>query len=396
LTYNGTSWSAATSIDGNNTIDAVSCVSSSFCAAVDSRGNVVTYNGTSWSSTSSIDSARKIESISCSTSTSCTAVDSQGYVTIYMSAPTNTSWLIWDTNRQLPLVLSDGTTDYIYGPGSTPVEQVSLASSTPTFMTYVASGASWLITTVAGQEIAFYGYDAFGNMTFGTPGSSFGFAGEYTDSTTGFSNLRARWYTPQTGTFLTVDPAVMQTDEPYEYASDDPVNEEDPLGLWGLNPISDVTEAASDVGHAVQHHWRGIVQVATVVASGLGSAACIAATDGLCALALPEIGSATAAAVYGEGGGQHTLGGYLSAAAEGGIGGGVALICAAGVCEVAGSVAAGGVLVNGLWGAGQGIWDYANSDVCHTAGGYVSAGENGFLQGGVPWDEIWQFLRGGE
>ena len=232
LTYNGTSWSAATSIDGNNTIDAVSCVSSSFCAAVDSRGNVVTYNGTSWSSTSSIDSARKIESISCSTSTSCTAVDSQGYVTIYMSAPTNTSWLIWDTNRQLPLVLSDGTTDYIYGPGSTPVEQVSLASSTPTFMTYVASGASWLITTVAGQEIAFYGYDAFGNMTFGTPGSSFGFAGEYTDSTTGFSNLRARWYTPQTGTFLTVDPAVMQTDEPYEYAGDDPVNEVDPLGLW--------------------------------------------------------------------------------------------------------------------------------------------------------------------
>jgi hypothetical protein len=39
---------------------------------------------------------------------------------------------------------------------------------------------------------------------------------------------------------------------------DDPVNITDPLGLWGWNPISDVTQAAGDVGHYVVTHKKGI------------------------------------------------------------------------------------------------------------------------------------------
>jgi len=217
--------------------------------------------------------------------------------------------------------------------------------------------------------------------------------------TTKIASVVGRYYDPTTGQFISSDPLVDVTGQPYAYVGDDPVNNVDPSGLfcWGLCSISNAwNDTGGKAVSAVHQHWHGIVQVATVAASGLGTAACIAATDGLCALALPEIGAATGAAVYGEGGGQHTLGGYLSAAAEGGIGGSVALICAAGVCAAAGSVAAGGALVNGLWGAGQGVWDYANSDACHTTGGYVSAGANGFAQGGVPWDEIWKFVRGGE
>jgi hypothetical protein len=41
-------------------------------------------------------------------------------------------------------------------------------------------------------------------------------------------------------------------------AGDDPVNETDPLGLWGWNPISDVSQAAGDVGHYVVTHKKGI------------------------------------------------------------------------------------------------------------------------------------------
>ena len=124
--------------------------------------------------------------------------------------------------------------DYIYGPGTTPVEQVSLATSTATFMTYTPSDCSWLITNAAGDEVVFYGYDAFGNLAFGTPTSPFGYAGQYTDPSTGFSNMRARWYEPQTANFTTRDRAFAATDTAYTYAGDDPVNRGDPTGTYTL------------------------------------------------------------------------------------------------------------------------------------------------------------------
>lgn len=40
----------------------------------------------------------------------------------------------------------------------------------------------------------------------------------------------ARWYDPGTGQFLSVDPDLAETDQPYAYAGDDPVNESDPTG----------------------------------------------------------------------------------------------------------------------------------------------------------------------
>jgi hypothetical protein len=48
----------------------------------------------------------------------------------------------------------------------------------------------------------------------------------------------ARWYDPATAQFTTVDPDVASTGQPYSYAGDDPVNEEDPSGEVPLPPIS--------------------------------------------------------------------------------------------------------------------------------------------------------------
>jgi hypothetical protein len=50
-----------------------------------------------------------------------------------------------------------------------------------------------------------------------------------------------RYYDPATGKFISVDPAVAQTGQPYGYAADDPVNGSDPSGLnpWDIvNPWS--------------------------------------------------------------------------------------------------------------------------------------------------------------
>jgi RHS repeat-associated protein len=150
-----------------------------------------------------------------------------------------TSQLTWNTTGSLPLVLSDGTNDYVYGPNDEPVEQVNVTSappaSNPLFLTYTASDSSWTFTNTSGQQVSFYRYDAFGTLALGTPVSPFGFAGQYSDTSSdlsGFVNMRARWYDAETGQFTTVDPLFSETDQAYDYAVDDPVNAADPSGLW--------------------------------------------------------------------------------------------------------------------------------------------------------------------
>src|SRR5579863_8640642 len=54
----------------------------------------------------------------------------------------------------------------------------------------------------------------------------------------------ARWYDPGTGQFMSVDPDLAETDQPYAFADDDPVNASDPTGrvvqgAEGGWPVSD-------------------------------------------------------------------------------------------------------------------------------------------------------------
>ncbi len=235
LTYNGTSWSSATDIDGTTAMNGISCTSSTFCQIIDASGNNLTYNGSAWSYAVSIDGTTALEAISCPTSTSCQAEDGAGKAIPY--GPMNiTSQLTWDTNGSLARVLSDSGYDYLYGPTGEPVEQVSVtpipASPNPVFMTYTPSDSSWLLTNATGNPTAFYSYDAYGNLAYGTPASPFGYSGQYTDPATGLINDRARWYEPQTGGFTTFDPAFTQTDSAYTYAGGDPIDKSDPSGLF--------------------------------------------------------------------------------------------------------------------------------------------------------------------
>ena len=48
----------------------------------------------------------------------------------------------------------------------------------------------------------------------------------------------ARWYDPGTGQFMSVDPDLAETGQPYAFAGDDPVNESDPSGLHLYNPCN--------------------------------------------------------------------------------------------------------------------------------------------------------------
>ena len=77
---------------------------------------------------------------------------------------------------------------------------------------------------------------------YGTAGSPLGYAGQYTDPTTGFTYNQARWYDPGTGSFLTSDPDLEQTEEAYSYADDNPLLFTDPDGENFLQDLDDVVK----------------------------------------------------------------------------------------------------------------------------------------------------------
>ncbi len=142
---------------------------------------------------------------------------------------------VWDVAGGLPLLLKEGSTTYVYGPGSLPLEQVS--GSATYWYHHDQLGSTRLITnsTAAAPHPASYTYDPYGGLAAITESitNPFRFAGQYQDSPTtesGFYYLRARYYDPTTAQFTTVDPAVRDTMEPFGYASNSPTNKTDPTG----------------------------------------------------------------------------------------------------------------------------------------------------------------------
>lgn len=91
-----------------------------------------------------------------------------------------------------------------------------------------------MVARVTGAVVGAASYDAYGKSTTTGATTPLGFAGQYTDSETGFQYLRARYYDPVTGQFLTRDPIESITQEPYAYAHNNPINYVDPTGLVGF------------------------------------------------------------------------------------------------------------------------------------------------------------------
>jgi RHS repeat-associated protein len=97
-------------------------------------------------------------------------------------------------------------------------------------------------------------YDPYGRRVqhSGTADSAMGYAGQWTDPSTGLLYLRARDYDSDTGQFLTVDPALDQTHQPYTYADNNPLTLTDPSGLSATDWLNHtLTSGAGGVNHLV-------------------------------------------------------------------------------------------------------------------------------------------------
>ena len=163
--------------------------------------------------------------------------------------------LLWDNTGDLPLIVGDSAGLYVTGPDGLPLEQLTY-SGQQRYYHHDQLGSTRAITDTVGTVTARYTYDAYGDPT---PGSSaadsrFGYAGQHTDHASGLIYMRARWYDPRTGAFLTTDPIGHASGETnlYRYAGGDPINAIDPsgliLGIPGTPSGEDISNFAAGFG----------------------------------------------------------------------------------------------------------------------------------------------------
>jgi RHS repeat-associated protein len=145
-----------------------------------------------------------------------------------------------DLAEGLPLTVQAGTTSYVTGPGGLPLEQIT--GTTVLYYAHDQLGSTRLLTNATGAAVAHYTFTPYGTLSAysGTATTPFGFAGQYADAESGLIYMRARYYDPSTAQFISVDPALGMTGQPYAYADDSPVDSYDPSGLidWSTIPGS--------------------------------------------------------------------------------------------------------------------------------------------------------------
>ncbi len=109
--------------------------------------------------------------------------------------------------------------------------------------------------------------------TAGDPFSSnyLGIGGEQYDQNTGLYYLRARYYDPLSGRFLSSDPADADANE-YAYAAGDPVNNSDPSGLATLLEMEISSTLSEGLSQLVYGYMEGMSRHTAAVILGGGDA----------------------------------------------------------------------------------------------------------------------------
>jgi RHS repeat-associated protein len=146
---------------------------------------------------------------------------------------------VWDVGSALPVVLQETaggqTTYYVYG-----LDLIaSIEGSTPTYYLTDGLGSTSQLANNAGTVTGSYSYDVFGSVRTHTgAGTEWTYTGEQNDPN-GLEYLRARYYDPAVGRFLSRDqwpgsvlsPASLN---PYAYVLNSPLNWIDPWGLCNV------------------------------------------------------------------------------------------------------------------------------------------------------------------
>jgi RHS repeat-associated protein len=138
------------------------------------------------------------------------------------------------------LVSGAVTRTYTYGLRGIDESQLASGAWTPSFYSYDGDnggGNIRILTDAAGTVTDTYDYDAWGNAvnTTGSTPNTYRYRGEQYDPDLSLYYLRARYFNPLSGRFLTKDPQAGNTHDvaslhQYLYAAADPIGKIDPTG----------------------------------------------------------------------------------------------------------------------------------------------------------------------
>ncbi len=161
------------------------------------------------------------------------SIDGSGAVTNHFVDPTTPAPRVHvETNGSGQVVAT-----YTYG-----LELISQRrNGVDSFYVHDAHGSVRALTDAAGSVTDRYAYDAFGQLmtSSGSTANSFRYAGEQHDAATDLYYLRARYYNPSAGRFMSMDRYQGRLSAPssqhkYAYTENDPVNLIDPTGRVSL------------------------------------------------------------------------------------------------------------------------------------------------------------------
>lgn len=142
-------------------------------------------------------------------------------------------------DRQHVILETRGNESISYARG---INYIGRVDNAGTLSYFLYNGHGDVVQTVseAGEIENQYDYDIFGNPTLTVENylNSIRYAGEFYDSETGLYYLRARYYDPYIGRFISEDSYWGEDSNPlslnlYTYCENDPIQYVDPTGHWG-------------------------------------------------------------------------------------------------------------------------------------------------------------------
>ena len=185
---------------------------------------------------------------------------------------------IWNGNKiSIELNASDAViAKYIHGLNLIAAE----SNGFRTYYLFDAHGDVTHLTDSLGAVLRAYRYNAYGVEINPNPNDSnpFRYCGEYFDEETGNYYLRARYYDPRIGRFITEDP-IRYSLNWYTYANNNPVLFNDPTGLFFNKIAKAVSNAATAVVNTVSTAVTATVTtVAAVTTAVINTAAPVVAS----------------------------------------------------------------------------------------------------------------------